>query len=261
MPLVSLEIEDALATVVLQRPEARNALTRQMKEDFLDALDGVHRAERVRAVLLRAEGPAFCVGQDLAEHAEALAADAESALSTVREHYNRIVAGIATIEVPVVVAINGACVGAGLGFALAGDIRVAADDATFVTAFTGIGLASDSGLARALARAVGAGRATDLLLLGEPFDAGQALDWGLVQQVVAAADVEGVGAAIARRLADGPTQAYIEVKRLLDDVMTQDLAVALEREATAQERLAHTDDHRRAVSAFLSKQRPDFTGT
>lgn len=261
MALVTVDLYDALATVTLRRPEARNALTVQMKQDFLAALGEVHGAGGVRAVLLRAEGPAFCVGQDLGEHAEALAADGDSALSTVREHYNRIVAGIAGFEVPVVVAIAGACVGAGLGFALAGDIRIAADDAKFATAFTGIGLASDSGLARALAHTVGVGRATDLLLRAAPFDAAQAHTWGLVQQIEPAADVDRVAGEVAARLAAGPTLAYVRVKNLLRDVMTQDLETALEREATAQEDLAGTADHQGAVRAFLAKERPRFAGT
>jgi 2-(1,2-epoxy-1,2-dihydrophenyl)acetyl-CoA isomerase len=258
--LVAVEIDDSLATLTLRRPDARNALTLQMKQDFLAALHQVHDSKHVRAVLLRADGPAFCVGQDLAEHAEALVTDADSALDTVRVHYNRIVAGITAIDVPVVVEIAGACVGAGLGFALAGDIRLAAEDATFVTAFTAIGLASDSGLARALARTVGVGRATDLLLRGERFDAVQAHAWGLVQQVVPAAEVRRVAAEVAGQLAAGPTLAYTQVKHLLRDVTTQDLATALEREATAQERLARTADHRGAVEAFLAKQPPRFAG-
>lgn len=261
MALVTADVDDGLATLTLRRPEARNALTRQMKRDFLAALEDAHDADGVRAVLLRAEGPAFCVGQDLREHAEALAADVDSALDTVREHYNRIVTGIATFDVPVVVAISGACVGAGLGFALAGDIRIAAEDATFATAFTGIGLASDSGLTRALVRTVGVGRATDLLLRGQPFDASDAHAWGLVQQVAPAADVDRVASDVAARLAAGPTLAYTEVKQLLRDVPTQDLETVLEREATAQARLARTADHRNAVGAFLDKRRPRFTGT
>ncbi|HEX6255223.1 MAG TPA: enoyl-CoA hydratase-related protein [Euzebyales bacterium] len=260
MSLVTLEHADGLATVTLRRPEARNAVNLEMKIAFIDALHRAAHDDDVRALLLRAEGPAFCVGQDLREHADALERGPQTALTTVRAHYNRIVTGIDALDVPVVVAISGACVGAGLGFALAGDIRVAADDARFATAFTGIGLASDSGLARALVRTAGAGVAAELLLLGEPFSAEQARAWGLVTRVVAADDVDETAATLARRLAEGPTRAFARVKALLRRADTTELATMLSWEADAQEALALTADHRTAVSAFLDKQRPQFTG-
>lgn len=260
MALVTLEVADGLATLTLSRPGARNALNLQMKTELIDALDAVAADAAVRAVLLRAEGPAFCVGQDLREHAEALEADPETALSTVREHYNRIVTGLAGLPVPVVVAVTGACVGAGLGFALAGDVRVAAADARFAAAFAGIGLASDSGLARALVRTAGPARAADLLLVGDTFDAEQARAWGLVTRVVPPERVDEVARGLAARLAVGPTAAFREIKALLRDVGALDLHTALEREADAQEALARTDDHRAAVAAFLDKRRPEFEG-
>jgi 2-(1,2-epoxy-1,2-dihydrophenyl)acetyl-CoA isomerase len=247
--LVTLETAAGVATVTLRRPEARNALNLEMKTAFIDVLHRVTSDGAVRAVLLGAQG-----------HADALERDPGTALATVRDHYNRIVAGIAGLDVPVVVAISGACVGAGLGFALAGDLRVAADDARFATAFAGIGLASDSGLTRSLARAAGASRAAELLLLGEPFDAARAHDWGLVHRVVPAADLAEVAAALTARLAVGPTLAYARIKDLLRDAAEIDLATALDREADAQEALARTSDHRNAVVAFLSKRRPTFEG-
>lgn len=260
MTLVTTAVEDGVAVITLDRPQARNALNLQMKTDLLDAVAGVGGDERVRAVLLRANGPAFCVGQDLAEHAAALRDGTATALDTVREHYNRIVAGIAGLDVPVVVAIAGACVGAGLGFALAADLRVAADDARFATAFSGIGLASDSGLARALVHGAGTARATELLLLGEPFGATLAHEWGLVTRVVPADEVDRAARELAARLAAGPTLAYARIKGLLRDVVASDLPTALDREAEAQEALAATADHRTAVQAFLAKQRPRFEG-
>jgi 2-(1,2-epoxy-1,2-dihydrophenyl)acetyl-CoA isomerase len=258
--LVTLETAEGLATVTLRRPDARNALNLEMKHDFIDVLHRVAHDDAIRAVLLRAVGPAFCVGQDLREHADALEHDPATALSTVRVHYNRIVSGIDALDVPVVVAISGACVGAGLGFALAGDIRVAADDARFATAFTGIGLASDSGLAQAIARTAGEGVAAEVLLLGEPFGAEQAKTWRLVTRVVAADALDGTATDLARRLAAGPTQAFARVKALLRRAHTTELPTMLAWEADAQEALARTADHRNAVAAFLDKQRPQFTG-
>lgn len=260
MALVTVDIDDSVATLTLGRADARNALNLAMKQELIAAIDRIAADDGVRAVLLRADGPAFCVGQDLAEHAAALERDGETALSTVREHYNRIVAGIDGLDVPVVVAITGACVGAGLGFALAGDLRVAADDARFATAFAGIGLASDSGLARALAQAIGTSRTKELLLLGAPFGAERAQAWGLVHHVVPAADVDRTARELAERLAVGPTLAYGRIKHLLRDVWDVDLTTALDREADAQEALARTADHRNAVEAFLAKRRPTFAG-
>ena len=130
-------------------------------------------------------GRAFCVGQDLAEHVESLRGNAATSLSVVEDEYNPLVLALAGLRVPVVVGINGACAGAGLGIALAGDLRVAAAGAKFTTAFTGIGLSSDSALAARLVHSVGHSRATQLLLLPEPFLAETAEQWGLVHRVVA----------------------------------------------------------------------------
>ena len=176
--LVSLD--GAVATITLNRPDRGNGLTTELKERLLDALAKVGDDPSVRAVVLSGSGRAFCVGQDLGEHADALRSDASTAFETVERHYNPIVTLLAGMPKPVIAAINGACVGAGLGFALACDLRIAADTAKFGTAFTGIGLTCDSGLSATLALAVGAARASELVLLGDPFSAEQALAWGLV---------------------------------------------------------------------------------
>ena len=152
--LVSLD--DGVATVTLNRPDRGNGLTTELKERLLDALGNVGDDPAVRAVVLTGSGRSFCVGQDLGEHAEALRSDASTAFETVKRHYNPIVALLAGMPKPVIAAINGACVGAGLGFALACDLRIAADTAKFATAFTAIGLTCDSGLSATLALAVGA---------------------------------------------------------------------------------------------------------
>ncbi|WP_051740950.1 enoyl-CoA hydratase/isomerase family protein [Streptomyces xylophagus] len=136
----------------------------------------------------------------------------------------------------------------------------AAEGARFATAFTGIGLAADSGLSGALAQAVGPSRAAALMLLGDRFGAEEALRWGLVHRVVPDGDAAAEGLALARRLAAGPTVAYAEVKALLRDAPGASLATVLEREAAAQERLGATRDHRAAVEAFLARAEPSFEG-
>src|SRR3954454_16432329 len=159
--------EDAagVATLTLQRPGLSHAL----RGDLLAAVTEVAGDESVRAVVLTGSGRAFCVGQDLAEHVEALRGNAATSLSVVEEEYNPLILALAGLRVPVVVGINGAAAGAGLGIALAGDLRVAAAGAKFTTAFTGIGLSSDSALASRLVHCIGGSRATQLLLLPEPF--------------------------------------------------------------------------------------------
>ncbi|MFJ6565395.1 enoyl-CoA hydratase/isomerase family protein [Streptomyces sp. NPDC091412] len=261
---VGYRVEDGVAVVELRRPAAGNALDAALRSGLLAAVRrvaGDGGGEPVRAVLLTAQGRNFCVGQDLKEHAEALERDAASAFAVVRAEYNPLVEALHALPQPVVVAVEGACVGAGLGLALCADVRVASDGARFSTAFTGIGLAADSGLSLSLAQAVGPSRAAALMLLGDRFDAGDAQLWGLVHQVVPDGQAAAEGLALARRLAAGPTAAYGEVKALLRYAAAgAGLSAVLEREAAAQERLGATDDHRGAVRSFLAKERPSFEG-
>jgi 2-(1,2-epoxy-1,2-dihydrophenyl)acetyl-CoA isomerase len=245
-----------VATLTLQRPGLSSALRR----DLLAAVQAVGADESVRAVLLTGSGRAFCVGQDLAEHIESLRGDAATSLSVVEDEYNPLILALAALRVPVVVGINGACAGAGMGIALAGDLRVAAAGAKFTTAFTGIGLSSDSALAARLVHTVGLSRATQLLLLPEPFPAETAADWGLVHRVVPAEQVLPEAQALAGRLAGGPTASYRAVKTVLATAATDSLEETLALEARLQKSLGQTADHSEAVEAFLAKRAPEFTG-
>src|SRR3712207_6438472 len=190
----------------------RPGLTHQSRRELLDVVREVAADGSVRAVVLTGTGRAFCVGQDLGQHVEALRGDAATSLSVVEEEYNPLVLALAGLRVPVVAAVNGACAGAGLGLAMAADLRVAAARAKFTTAFTGIGLSSDSALAARLVHTVGVGRATELLLLPDAFPAETALQWGLVHRVVDAGEVLGDARALAEGLAGGPPAADRELK-------------------------------------------------
>lgn len=251
---------DGVTTLTLNRPDRGNGLTAELKAALRDALAAVAADESVRAVVLTGAGRHFCVGQDLAEHAEALRAGAPTAFATLGEHYNPIVTTLAQMPKPVVAAINGTCAGAALGFALACDLRITADTARFATAFTSIGLTPDSGLSATLARAAGAARASELIMLAEPFTAAQAAQWGIAGQVVPAAEVGPAAAALAARLAAGPTLAYAEAKRALAAAWPVPLAQVLATEAAGQARLGVTADHQQAVAAFLAKATPVFAG-
>ncbi len=255
-PLVTRSDADGVATITLQRPGLSHAL----RGELLDVVREVGADESVRAVLLTGSGRAFCVGQDLGEHVEALRGNAEQSLRVVEEEYNPLVLALAALRVPVVVAVNGACAGAGLGIALTGDLRVAAAGAKFTTAFAGIGLSSDSGLASRLVHCVGGSRAAELLLLPDPFPAETAAQWGLVHRVVPAEQVLPEARALAVRLAAGPTLAYRAIKTVLATAATDALEDTLALEARLQTALGATTDHREAVEAFLAKRSPEFTG-
>ena len=257
---VRYHVDGGVGAIVLDRASASNALDHTMKKELLNALVAARTDEHVRAVSITAAGKNFCVGQDLAEHVEALHTDPTHAMDTVREHYNPIVVALHDLGVPVIAGINGACVGAGLGLALAADIRIAGQRAKFGTAFTGIGLAADSALSASLAALVGPGRAIALFLLGDTFDAATAETWGLVHRVVPDEEVAEQTATLAAQLADGPTAAFRAVKELIAVNAGAELADVLDLEAAAQERLGASADHSAAVEAFLAKQRPVFLG-
>lgn len=257
---LQLELDGAVATVTLNRPDGMNSLTTEMKVALRDALESVATDERVRAVVLTGTGRAFCVGQDLKEHVGLLQAGDPAPLSTVAEHYNPVVTLLASMPKPVVAAINGTAAGAGLGLAAACDFRIGAAGSRYTTAFTGVALTADSGLSWTLPRLVGSGRATALLMLAEPFTSEQALEMGLLNAVVPPEQVLPAASELAQRLAAGPTAAYAAVKESVAFGSDSSLVAALAKEDELQTRAGATADHRIAVEAFLAKQPPVFTG-
>src|SRR3954452_15000356 len=220
---VMREDADGVAMITLQRPGLSHAL----RGDLLGVVQDVAADPSVRAVVLTGTGRAFCVGQDLAEHVESLRGNAATSLSVVEDEYNPLIVALAGLRVPIVVGINGACAGAGLGIALAGDLRVAAAGAKFTTACTGIGLSSDSALAARLVHCVGVSRATQLLLLPEPFLAETAAEWGLVHRAAPPEQVLAEPRSLAARSAAGPTASYRAVKTVLATAATDSLEETL----------------------------------
>ena len=257
---VRLEQSGAVALLTIDRPEGMNALTVALKTALLEAVRAVRDDPSYRALVLTGTGRAFCVGQDLREHAALLDAGDPAPLATVREHYNPLVTMLAELAIPTIAAVNGSAAGAGLGLACALDLRVGAAGARYTTAFTGIGLTADSGLSWTMPRLVGAGRATALLLLAEPFTAEQALEMGLLNAVVDPEQVLPVALELASRLAAGPTAAYACVKESVRYAATSTLVDALAKEDELQTRAGGTQDHAAAVRSFLAKQPPVFVG-
>jgi 2-(1,2-epoxy-1,2-dihydrophenyl)acetyl-CoA isomerase len=256
---VQYDLADGVATITLARPDAMNSLTVAAKTELREAVEQARDDSAARAVLLTGSGRAFCVGQDLGEHADNLEAG-RGLDGTLEDHYAPIVLALSGMPKPVVAAVNGAAAGAGLSFALACDVRIASEKASFATAFTRIGLTPDSGLSWTLPRVVGRARALELLLLAEPVRAAEALELGLVNAVVPHESLATAARDLAARLAAGPTVAYAAVKAAVDHAAATDLAGALVKEAELQEACARTADHAAATRAFLRKEQPVFEG-
>lgn len=261
---VLYEVSDGLATITINRPEAMNAMNTESKIALRDSVLRAGEDPAVRAVLLTATGRAFCVGQDLKEHVSELArgreAGSSDVMSTVREHYNPLVRAIAAMPKPVVAGVNGVAAGAGLGLVLAADYRVVADTAKFTTAFAGIALTADTGISWTLPRLIGRSRAADLMLFPRTFSAQEAYDLGIANKLVAADELAGEAAAVARALAAGPTLAYAAIKESLAFAADHSLDDTLDKEDELQSRAGLSEDHLIAVQAFVAKEQPKFLG-
>lgn len=245
-------------TLTLNRPTAYNSFDRTMKDALLTAVTEAAADDAVRVVVITGAGRAFCAGQDLKEHLARVQAQDPGVADTVTEFYNPLVTAITSMRKPVVAAVNGVAAGAGASLAFACDLRVAAASASFSMAFAGVALSADTGASYTLPRLIGAGRAMRMMLLGEKVDAAEALRIGLADEVVTDADFPGRVAALAARLAAGPTAAFGWIKASLEHAADGDLASALEFEDRAQAACFASPDHREALDAFVTKRTPRF---
>jgi 2-(1,2-epoxy-1,2-dihydrophenyl)acetyl-CoA isomerase len=252
-----IAVDGAVATIALDRPDALNALTIPVKVALLEAFRSIGEDRSIRAVILTGAGRAFCAGQDLAEREDP---DAPPLDVELRERYNPIVRAIRTLDQPVIAAVNGVAAGAGASLAFACDLRIAAADARFVLAFGRIGLVPDSGATWFLPRLVGAARAAEIALVGDPIDADEALRIGLVNRVVPADSLVAEAQAMAERLAAGAPRANAMTKHALQRSWSIDLDDALDDEARLQGEAGATADHAEGLAAFREKRPPRFTG-
>jgi 2-(1,2-epoxy-1,2-dihydrophenyl)acetyl-CoA isomerase len=267
---ITFAAEQGVATITLNRPDVLNSFTMPMAAELQAALRVAAEDDRIRAVLLTGAGRAFCAGQDLAEAAPGIAAPSGAApisgspgpeiSEIVRNSYNPLVRAIRGLEKPVVCAVNGVAAGAGANLALACDVVLAADTASFVQAFSKIGLIPDTGGTFFLPRLVGLARATALAFFGDKLPAVDAQAIGMIYRVVEAARLLDEAHAVARRLATQPTRGFGLTKRAFNQSLANDLDAQLEVEAELQAEAARTADFAEGVRAFLEKRQPTFAG-
>jgi 2-(1,2-epoxy-1,2-dihydrophenyl)acetyl-CoA isomerase len=259
---VNVRFAEGAATVELNRPEALNAWNTQLGVDLLAALGMVGEDEAVRAVVLTGAGRGFSSGADLKDISggETTPDGRPDVYRTLTERYHPIMRAVREMPKPVIAAVNGPAVGIGCSLALCCDLILAAESAYFLLAFVNIGLVPDGGSSLFLPARVGMARATELAMLGERLPAAQALDWGLVNRVVPDARLDQEAAALAARLARGPTRSYAGTKRQLNNWLFARMAEQLELEAQIQREMTGSEDFLEGAMAFVEKRAARFSG-
>jgi len=260
---VLTEIADGIATVTINAPEVRNALTPEVTRAFIDAIARVEIDEAVRCVVLRGAGDHFMAGGDIRnmKQRQEMTPDERHRFALERVHMVHMpILAIRRMGKPVIASVRGAAAGFGVSLVAGADLAIAADDAFFTLAYCHIGLSPDGGSSYFLPRTLGMKTAMEMVLLGDRYDAAAAKEMGLVNRVVPKESLEAETAKLARRLAAGPTAAYANAKALFNASITNSIETQLQMEA---ERLAagmNTADHAEGVRAFLEKRKPVFTG-
>jgi 2-(1,2-epoxy-1,2-dihydrophenyl)acetyl-CoA isomerase len=263
MPSVVVERHEGVCEITLNRPEILNAVNREVIAELAAAVAEAAEDRTTRVVLLRGAGAHFCAGGDITMFAELIRltpAERQKALYRIVDTLHPLLVRLRHMPKPVVAAVQGAAAGFGLSLVLAADLALASEDAVFTSGYIHLGTSPDGGMTAMLARVVGLKQAAELMLLGDRFDAGRALELGLVNRVVPADALAAEAAALAERLAAGPTQAYGRTKALLQANLGDAFDAQLRRETESFAICAATEDFAEGVRAFLEKRRPIFTG-
>jgi 2-(1,2-epoxy-1,2-dihydrophenyl)acetyl-CoA isomerase len=255
---VLYQVEAGVATITLNRPERRNAVTPEMLQVLRTRFEAATEDERVRAVLITGAGKGFCAGQDLSIFGGIPEPDAVR--DVVLNYYRPLIESICRLEKPVLAAINGVAAGAGASLALACDLRIMADDGSLLLAFSNIGLVPDAGASWFLTRLVGYSRAYEIAITGERIAAARCAELGLTNRVTVADALLVDAQQWAQQLAQRPTVALGLTKRVMHQAAMQDLATILIAEAELQVQATMTADHREGVMAFVEKRPPVFVG-
>ncbi|WOH51846.1 enoyl-CoA hydratase-related protein [Bradyrhizobium sp. sBnM-33] len=257
------EIRDRVALITLNRPEARNALSDQLTPALRRMIRQCGDDSSVGALLITGAGAAFCAGGDVKGMGSNFAkaeTPIDERIADLRIKQRTLTGALVGLRKPTLAALPGPAAGAGLALALACDIRIAAESAVMTTGYARIALTGDYGIGWLLTRLVGASRARELMFLSERIDARRCETLGLVNRVVADAELRDVAFALARSLAEGPSQAFAGMKDNLDHALTADLLDSMDQEAEYMVRAARTTDHKEAVRAFVEKRKPVFVG-
>lgn len=257
------EIRDRVALITLNRPEARNALSDQLTPALRRMIRQCGDDSSVGALLITGAGAAFCAGGDVKGMGSNFAkaeTPIDERIADLRIKQRTLTGALVGLRKPTLAALPGPAAGAGLALALACDIRIAAELAVMTTGYARIALTGDYGIGWLLTRLVGASRARELMFLSERIDARRCETLGLVNRVVADAELRDVAFALARSLAEGPSQAFAGMKDNLDHALTADLLDSMDQEAEYMVRAARTTDHKEAVRAFVEKRKPVFVG-
>ena len=256
---ITLERRDGVATLTLNRPQAANSIDLPLARELMDAAIVCDEDLDTRAVVITGVGAMFCAGGDLRSFAQA--GDAiSSGLKELTVHLHAAVSRLTRMAAPVIAAVNGTAAGAGFSLAVAADLVIASESASFVMAYTNAGLVPDGSSTFFLPRRIGDRRARELMLTNRKLSAAEALDWGIVNQVVPADQVMTTAQGLAAKLAQGPTGAFGATKALLNDSFAHGLETQMELEARAIAAASIAADGREGIAAFLEKRKPRFTG-
>ena len=259
-PVLIESLDGGVLTLTLNRPERLNAFNVALHEALAGAIARAAADEKCRAVLVTGAGKGFCAGADLTDRAVAPGGARPNLGESLDKRYNPLIRAMRSLPKPIVCAVNGAAAGAGVNFALACDMVLAAKSAMFLQAFARIGLVPDAGGTWFLPRLVGEARARALMMLADPISAEQAESWGMIWRAVDDADLMGEARTLAERLAAGPTHAYGLIKRALAASAVNGLDAQLDCERDLQREAGHGDEFIEGVTAFLEKRRPNFRG-